>query len=74
MKRWVVALTLVGVLLMAGALAVWADPTNVGGSFTTLSCSSNGPAVFPGKGIPHGRPFALVLEATVLSPTNVGGS
>jgi len=73
MKRWAIVLTLVGVLLMAGAATVFADPTNVGGGFTILTSSSRGPALFPGKAIPQGVPFTVVVESMLLSPTNVGG-
>jgi len=74
MKRWVVVVAVVGALLMTLTASVWADPTNVGGGFTTLTSSTQGPVIFPGKGIPQGGPFAPAAGAnSVLDPTNVGG-
>ena len=73
MKRWLLVVGLVAVLLFAGAVAVVADPTNVGGGFTILTSSSRGIGGFPGQGVPRGGPFAPVFEASLLSPTNVGG-
>jgi len=73
MKRLLVVLMALAIVLMSAA-AVWAGPTDVGGScaFTPTEATGVGPAVYKGKGNPQGNPFqpAVVLR----SPTDVGGS
>jgi len=72
MKRWIILVTVLGILLAATA-AVWADPINVGGNFTSGS-QTNGPVVYPGKGNPQGVPFLGTEFTVLLSPINVGGN
>ncbi len=72
MKRWIVLVTVLGILLMAAA-AAWGDPINVGGNFTSGS-QTHGSAVFPGKGSPQGMPFLGAENTVLLSPINVGGN
>lgn len=73
MKRLIIAVAVVGILLMATAVA-WADPINVGGNITSSASASLGPVVFPGKSIPQGVPFQVAETTVLLSPINVGGN
>ncbi|MBU0595568.1 hypothetical protein KJ567_02645 [Candidatus Bipolaricaulota bacterium] len=75
MKRWLIMATVLGVLLMSAA-AVWADPTEVGGNFTSFTSSTKvlGPAVYKGKGNPQGVPFQTAESVLLLAPTEVGGN
>jgi hypothetical protein len=72
MKRWIILVTVLGILLAASAVA-WADPINVGGNFTSGS-QTLGSAVYPGKGNPQGRPFQVAENCVLLLPINVGGN
>jgi len=77
MRRWIIVTAILGILLLATS-AVFAGPTNVGGSFTASFESSKdiGPKVFKGQGNPNGKPFQIpdVEASFMLAPTNVGGS
>ncbi len=72
MKRWLVALMALAIVLMSAA-AVWAGPTDVGGTFSSQS-KTTGPAVFKGKGNPQGAPFQTADVVLMWSPTDVGGT
>jgi hypothetical protein len=68
MKRLIAVIMIVAVL--AVGFAAVADPIGVGGTFTSSSSSFTH---FPGKGMPHGKPFAPQIEL-LLSPIGVGGT
>ena len=73
MKRWIIIVTMVGILATMTAV-VWADPINVGGNSTGSASKLLGPAVYPGKGNPQGVPFKTAESYVLLSPINVGGN